>query len=260
MPLLDRRLSSVLRAPLNPDHYRAALGMTRNYPKPAANAVRYLFGSGTYPYRCRVRTPLGEVAPTLYSPHDMLTMNEVFCREDYRPPSPAPVAVDIGANIGLSALYFLTRAPAVRAYLFEPDPRNLARLRTNLAGYERRYVARELAIASTNGEAALGIEPSGRYGTLGEGHPEFPPADRIVVRTRAINEALEEILEREQLIDILKIDTEGTEVELVSSIDERLLDRIGSIFFESSSPQPLHASRYELRFSSLTNRLTKRAT
>lgn len=233
--------------------------MIRRYPNPLANAARYVLGSGDYPYRCRVRTPMGIVSPTLYSPHDMLTINEVFCREDYRPPFRVSVAVDVGANIGVSALYFLTRSPSARVYLFEPDPRNFARLRQNLRGYEERYVAQEVAVARASGEATLRTEPTGRYATLGEGHPSFPPTQQIIVRTRAINEVLGEILEREQRIDVLKVDTEGTEVELVSSIEEHLLDRIASIFFESSEAQPLHPSHYDLRFSCLTNRLTQRA-
>ncbi len=44
----------------------------------------------------------------------------------------ARVVVDIGSNIGISALYFLTRNPACRCWLYEPVPRNVERLRANL--------------------------------------------------------------------------------------------------------------------------------
>ena len=46
------------------------------------------------------------------------------------------MAVDFGSNIGISALYFLTRNPSVQVYLFEPVPSNIERLRENLKGYE----------------------------------------------------------------------------------------------------------------------------
>ena len=50
---------------------------------PARRCGATSLGRGDYPYRCPVRTPAGIVAPTLHSSHDMFTVNEVFCREDY---------------------------------------------------------------------------------------------------------------------------------------------------------------------------------
>jgi hypothetical protein len=99
--------------------------MARSYPLSdlPANARRYLTARGEYPYVCRVRTPSGTIAPTLYSSHDILTVNEIFCRGDYRYGPDLRVAVDVGANIGISALYFLTRNSGARVYAFEPDPR-----------------------------------------------------------------------------------------------------------------------------------------
>jgi FkbM family methyltransferase len=254
-------MRDVARAPLNPAHYRALAGMLRVYPRPLVNLRRYLTRWGEYPYRCLVRTPTGTVAPTLYSRHDMLTINEIFCREDYRPPSNPHVVVDIGSNIGLSALYFLTRSRSTRAYLFEPDPRNIDRLRENLRGYEDRYFLEPVAVSTQSGEATFGIEASGRYGLLstrpGVGHPHFPPSELIVVQTKELNTILEDVLASERSIDVLKIDTEGIECELVASIRPQLLERIDTIFYETPSPAPLHTDRYEFRFESMTNRLTR---
>jgi FkbM family methyltransferase len=261
--ILGRAPGDVIRAPVRLANYRALLAMLRRYPKSVRNAGRYITGQGSYPYRCRVRTPAGMIAPTLYSWHDMLTLNEVFCREDYRAPGDCRVVVDIGSNIGLSALYFLTEHPASRIYLFEPDPGNLLKLRANLAGYENRYMLCEAAIADDSGEATFGIEPSGRYGLLtsrlGVGNPRSAPTELITVQTRAINDVLEEVLRRERQIDVVKIDSEGSETALVASIHEDMLDGIRNIFYESEAPHPLHQSRYEFRFSRPMNRLTRRA-
>ena len=52
-----------------------------------------------------------------------------------------PVAtsvIDIGPNIGISPLYFLTRSHTTHCELHEPDPNNLAKLLENLKGYEDR--------------------------------------------------------------------------------------------------------------------------
>ena len=74
----------------------------------------------------------------------MWTVNEVFCRQDYGADASIRAVVDVGSNIGISALYFLTRSPDCRAWLYEPVPRNVERLRGNLAGYEDRYALREV--------------------------------------------------------------------------------------------------------------------
>ena len=116
---------------------------------------RYFLGRGDYPYRCPVRTPAGIVAPTLYSSHDMFTVNEIFCREDYASGSGVRTVVDVGSNIGLSALYFLTRDPGCHCLLYEPVPRNVERLRLNLAGYEERYTLHEAAVAAAAGPGEL---------------------------------------------------------------------------------------------------------
>jgi len=44
---------------------------------------------------------------------------EIFCRLDYLAKTDIKVVVDIGSNIGISALYFLSRNKQAKCYLFE---------------------------------------------------------------------------------------------------------------------------------------------
>ncbi len=246
-------------APFRLEHYHALLGMARRFPAFRETVHRYLTARGDYPYRCRVRTPSGIVAPTLLSSHDISTVVEVFCREDYRVGVDLEVAVDVGANIGISGLYFLTRNASSRVYLFEPDPKNVERLRRNLNAYTARYEVEEVAVTLADGEALFATEPSGRYGTLLIDEPSYWEQTLISVRTRPINSILEEVLTREGRIDILKIDTEGTEQELVAAIRPELLDRITTIVYEvDGAPTPLHEGRYRLHHRAQTVRLTSR--
>ena len=227
----------VAREILRGRNYLALWRMSRVYPDFRENALRYFLGRGDYPYDCRVRTPQGVVAPRLYRGDDIWTVNEVFCRRDYGDDRSARVVVDIGSNIGISALYFLTRNPGCRVWLYEPVPRNVERLRSNLGGYEDRYMLREAAVAPAAGRAEFGVEESGRYGGLA-----VATGSTIEVSLVAVNDILEHVLANEPAIDVLKIDTEGTELEIVEAIHPELLRRVRSAYLElgeePTSPPP----------------------
>ncbi len=168
--------------------------------------------------------------PKIYSYHDMLTVNEVFCREDYRTRNKCKVIVDIGSNIGISALYFLTRNKDSKCYLFEPVPENVEKLKENLKLFEGRYCLEQKAVADKGGELSFGIEATGRYGGLNQ-----ETGKSIMVQCLNINDVLNEILNKEQSIDMLKFDTEGSEISTIKSINPDFLNRIKHIYFEFHS-------------------------
>jgi FkbM family methyltransferase len=240
----------VARQLLEPSNYRALGAMARVSTQPLHFAHAYFLGAGTYPTSCPVRTPVGVVAPTVYSHHDVITVNEVFCRGDYRLAPKARVVVDIGSNIGISALYFLTRSPQVRVECFEPDPRNAARLRSNLAAYEGRFSLREEAVGDRDGLVRFGREDTGRYGAIGRASE-----DQLEVRCRHVNDVLGEVLEREGRIDLLKIDTEGLERQTVEAIDRAILAQLGVICFETRAPLNPWPERFAMSFAAETCRL-----
>ena len=242
--LANRRLVNVLMSPLRRRNYRALVNMYRLYPDFPGNLHRYVLEKGAYPYVCAVRTPVGLVRPTLYSSHDLLTLNEVFCREDYFAPSNTGVVVDVGSNIGISALYFLTRNQECRCYLYEPVQRNRYRLRLNLADYKDRYVLHGHAVSGCSGVVSFGIESTGRYGGIGR-----HTGESIEVECRSMTSVLEDVIAREGRVDILKIDIEGLEIETVRSIRPELLERIRWIYFETPTPPgPLHSAAFEQRY------------
>ena len=231
-----RAPSLVLRSIFEREHYAALLRMRRLYPDPVDFARRYFLGAGGYPYVQPVATPEGEVRPTLRTHHDVFTMHEIFAREDYRAGADLGAVVDLGSNIGLSALYFLTRNRTSRVWCYEPVPANVAALRANLAGFEARYTVEEAAVADRAGTLDFGVEPSGRYGGLG--------ADletTIRVETREINDVLADVLAQAASIDLLKLDTEGAEVATVAAIAPEHLRRIRTIVLETDervNPDP----------------------
>jgi FkbM family methyltransferase len=232
--LNGRSFSLISRNVARPTNYIALARAARVYERPLTSVARYFVGGGDYPWPVRVRTPIGTQNITLFNSQDIITVHEIFCRQDYRCPSPPQVVVDLGSNIGVSALYFLTRSPSTYCELYEPDPRNYSRLLENIQGYEDRCVVNQAAVADTEGTLPFTREPTGRYGALGKKSPGWggPGAEEISVRVENINTVLERAISRHDVIDLLKIDTEGSELATVRAIDPSLLKHIRHIAIE----------------------------
>jgi FkbM family methyltransferase len=235
----NRSLRQLLSAVFKRQHYVALINMQRLYPKFLENLWRYLTGAGEYPYDIAVRTPVGLKSMRLYSHHDLLTVNEIFCRQDYFADRSLKYVIDLGSNIGISAIYFLTRNGDATCALYEPNPHNIERLRLNLQGYESRYSLNQLAVSNESGEIQFGIEPTGRYGGIAQGHLQT-----IVVSCVHINDVIEGALRDHSNIDILKVDTEGVEIQTIEAIDGNLLDHISKIYLESDPMRDLHPDRF----------------
>lgn len=248
--LNDRSRRLIARNVFRPSNYYALAHMLHVYERPLLAADRYFFGHGVYPCAVQVRTPMGTQGLTLFNNQDAITLHEIFCREDYRC-SPSPeIVVDIGSNIGISALYFLTRSPSVYCELFEPDPRNISSLLVNLDRFGSRFVLHEMAVADRQGILSFKREPTGRYGSIDlttQSSPDnsdtqeraeyqHPPQDsgqdRILVRVEHVNTVLDGVISRHGRIDLLKIDTEGSELATLLAIDHQLLSRIRHIVIE----------------------------
>ena len=248
-----RPLARIAKEIVRPRNYLALARMFRVCRDPLDVARRYFLGGGTYPHRCELRTPLGVVSATVYSHHDVWTVVEVFCRGDYRVDRGIEVAVDVGSNIGISALYFLTRNSGSRCYLYEPDPRNVERLRRNLESHSDRWTLHEAAVGPMAGKVEFGREETGRYGAVGA-----RTGDVIRVECLAANDMLEDILSSEASIDVLKVDTEGLEAATIAAIRPELIERVRTIYFESESPARLHGERFEFSYANETVRLSRK--
>lgn len=227
MQIAGRDIGTLAKSVLQRRHYTAARNMVRRYRHPAQMFVRYLTGSGTYPGTVEVRTPLSWLELHLYTPHDLLTVNEIFCRDDYYADAADKVIVDFGSNIGISAAYFLTRTPDAFAYLFEPLPSNITKLRTNLAAFEDRYLLEEVAVGPEDGEVRFGWEETGRYGGV---NAEF--GNSLTVMCRSSKTVLENVVAKHGRIDILKVDIETLEEAVVNDIPVELARNINKIYVE----------------------------
>jgi len=227
MNIGKRSLHQFLKALVARQHYIAFFNIIKNFPDFVDVFIRYFFGVGSYPYSIKIKTPTGTINPLLHSYYDILTVNEIFCRLDYKTDNKPKIVVDFGSNIGISALYFLTRSPNSKCYLFEPVSENIKKLKENLSQFSDKYTLEEVAVSNENGVKRFGTEEHGRCGGLLRETGNY-----INVKCVKVNDILQDILNKEKIIDILKIDTEGNELDIINSIEKRLLPKIKTIFFE----------------------------
>ena len=211
MRIADRDARRIVTAPLTPRHWRALAGIMLTVRPRFTTLLRYLTNRGQYPCRLVLRTPLGPVSVTVWDRHDLLTINEVFFRRDYGS-SPHRTVVDIGGNRGYATLFFLTRDADTRVWIFEPDPENVEKLRRTLSGFTGRYHLVEKAVTPDE-VAAVRFVPNGRYGRIArEGETG------IEVAAISIASVIRDVAAEAGEIDLVKIDTEGTEPELVAAL------------------------------------------
>ena len=226
-----RPKKEIITAFFKKQFYIAFFNIFRYFQKPLEVSLEYVFRFGSYPKEIFVKTPIGRQKATLYCSDDMITLVECFGKLDYCAKENISCVVDFGSNIGISALYFLSRNNRVKVYLYEPLPKNIERLKGNLQGFEKRYELGAVAVGLENGTSKFGFEPTGRYGGLNKNEMET----QVEVRVKNANEVVKEILTKNEAIDILKIDIEGLEEEVINNLELSLLKKIDRIYAETGT-------------------------
>jgi FkbM family methyltransferase len=177
-------------------------------------------GNGTHPDVIQVRAPVGSINIALRNFESLKTCFSIFARNDYRTdPDHRFLVLDIGANIGIAALYFLSRNTDNKVRCYEPDPTNLDYLRWNLSPFGARAEIIGKAVAPSGGRGTLFRAVDGKHSSLlkdvaisngfaAESTTELVAFDDVL---RNIGETNEDVL--------VKLDVEGIEAALVQSVD-----------------------------------------
>jgi FkbM family methyltransferase len=251
----NRHLSTWLRGAFDPRQYRGVVAAARICTHPVDLLRRYSGAPSPYPASVSLRTPAGTISLNLYTWHDARTVHEIFLAEDYRVENSKSVIVDYGSNIGVSAAYFLSRNQDSFAYLFEPVPRNVDRLRENLGQFEGRYEIQQVAVGLNNGKVEFGVEETGRYGGI---HRDTGQC--IEVECRDSNQILSEIISKHGAIDILKIDVETMERALTERLTTELVSKINLLFVEAPFTTNPLASTHKMSRQGTVTRFQLSAT
>jgi len=123
---------------------------------------------------------------------------------------PPSVIFDVGANIGLAAVWFASRFPNARVFALEPEPSNYALLCRNAAPYPG-IVPIQAALWPESGTIGL-VDP-------GTGHWGFRTVAEATGDSGVAAVSIPDLLARYGIdrIDLLKIDIEGAEREIFST-------------------------------------------
>ena len=163
------------------------------------------------------------------STSDMTLIYEILLKSKYKSEYYLPqklnpnVIFDIGGNIGITAVYLAKLFPMAVIYTFEPMPENFEILQKNIKQYEN-IKAFNFGLGSKNGKfkVYLSSDPE-NYGGV-----SFYPLSNAnqeksftSYEVKNINEIIKNLGIKS--IDLIKIDTEGAEYDILTSIEEEVL-------------------------------------
>ena len=185
----------------------------------------------TKPHDRTIRIPQNE----LFRVHRIFQDQEYAVPPQYMPASRITV-IDVGANVGLFAIFMKTIKPDSVIHCFEPAPQTFKLLSANTEGlpeihlhpfglFEKKGVYKMMLHPFNSGENSIAITPQ-----------EYAACVEVQIADAAA--ALADI--GLDYIDILKIDTEGCEVPILQSLKPRL-DYVGMVLIEYHSEQDRRA-------------------
>lgn len=134
--------------------------------------------------------------------------------------------LDIGANIGVFAVYAATAARNTQVLAFEPFPENVEYLQKNVQNSNLQNVKIfPQAVAKTNEERVLAVSESWIKHSLSKADSEQPG---LRVQTISFDRIMNDI----EKCDLLKIDCEGSEYEIFYSATPESLNKVRKIVGE----------------------------
>jgi len=184
----------------------------------------------------------------------LFLFEEVWLERDYFlevAPTPGPVFIDAGANVGLATLYLCAVYPGATVTAFEPNPAAAAALRTTIAlnGLEERVRLHEVALGATAGPATLyGDADRGASLTASLMQGRGAATSSIEVEVRPLSPFVPEH------VDLLKLDVEGAEDEVLAELEASgALERIRAIICEVHE-DPTHRPDQRRRVTEILRR------
>jgi FkbM family methyltransferase len=135
---------------------------------------------------------------------------------------PAAIILDIGANIGTYTAEAISKIPSAQIHLFEPSKNNFEKLQSRFAGNPNIHL-NNLAISDISGVTNLYTDEYGSgLASLTKRkleHFDITYDKREIITTIRLEEYWNNTLHR-SIIDLLKIDIEGHELDALESLGD----------------------------------------
>lgn len=133
--------------------------------------------------------------------------------------------LDLGANMGVFALYAAARAPGATVYCLEPAAQSFAILERNIRQNNVQAKLFRLAVAATCGAGHLSVVGTSAGYALGPAGPGMEQVECV---------DLEKVFELTgvEAFDFVKMDVEGAERDILTRCSDELLSRINALVIE----------------------------
>lgn len=185
---------------------------------------------------------------TIYFPDSksvISTYNGIFENEVYKFDSLTkhPLIIDLGANIGLSVLYFKQLYPNAKIIALEADPNIFKFLEKNISSFQLKEVTLINKAAYHFNTVLHFLAEGADGGKIAEGSIGTIEVEAIDVYT---------LFPENTIIDFLKIDIEGAEVRVLERFGEKL-KFVKKVFIEYHSETKIFPQELSKIFSILEN-------
>jgi FkbM family methyltransferase len=165
---------------------------------------------------------------------DREVLTQIFIQGAYEPIelSQPRIIFDLGANVGYSAAYFLSRYPTAKVLAVEPDPNNYAVCCRNLKpfGHRAKVIHGGAWPECTQLQLAVGLYRDGREWAT----RVVPASDSAIGSVQVNGYDIRTLIGMCDChgIDLLKIDIEKSELELFSRNTESWLPQVKNLCIE----------------------------
>jgi len=143
---------------------------------------------------------------------------EIFLNKEYyfEPETNFPVILDCGANIGMSVLYFKKMFPDSKVLAFEPNPNSFKILEQNVKENNLKNVEiYNFGLYDVEKEISFFID-NNLSTLIGSMNQETGGDKELIVKTKKLSNYLKLF----EVIDLVKIDVEGAEVNILKDLVE----------------------------------------
>lgn len=205
----------------------SAMVSVKNWPEFISNYLG--FSSSCPTYQLRDGTAIATNGVT-----DVATILDIYFRKDYGNVADNSTIIDIGANIGVYAIYAATRSKGSKIFAFEPAPTEFNMLVKNIAANNLtdKIIAEHAAVSGKNETRTLFLN-GGPHNSIYEHWENAEPIEIVCI-------SIASIFEKNNIVrcDMLKMDCEGSEFEILQSASDQLFEKIRAIRMEYHCAPP----------------------